>query len=122
MATEKKTKRLPQSTVSPSEVRHIIGGVEVASIPEALARLGIEVGKTSGTIYNLVHGQRRELLPTPIVYGTAYYYPADVLAEVITKVQQNAGAKKEQTAKVSRLVERLKSDPELAEMLLGLLD
>lgn len=122
MATEKRTKRLPQSTISPADIRHIIGGVEVASIPEALARLGIEVGKVSGPIYNLVHGQRKELLPAPIVYGTAYYYPADVLAEAITKVQQNAGAKKEQSAKVSRLVERLKNDPELAEMLLGLLD
>jgi len=122
MATEKQNKRLPKSTISPADIRHIIGGVEVASIPEMLARLGIEVGKTSGPIYNLVHAQRGALLPDPIVYGTAYYYPADVLAEVIATVQQNAGTKKEQSVKMTRLMERLKSNPELAEMLLGLLD
>jgi hypothetical protein len=118
----KEYKRLPQSTVSPADIRHIIGGVEVASIPEMLARLGIEVGKTSGPIYNLVHAQRGALLPDPIVYGTTYFYPADVLAEVVSKVQQNAGTKKEQNVKMTRLMERLKSNPELAEMLLGLLD
>lgn len=123
MATPKQYKRLPQSTISPADIRHIIGGVEVASIPEMLARLGIEVGKkTSGPVYNLVHAQRETLLPAPIVYGTTYFYPADVLAEAVATVQQNAGTKKEQNVKMTRLMERLKSNPELAEMLLGLLD
>lgn len=122
MATKNK-KVFQKPTITASEIRHLIGDTEVASIPEILFRLGISAdGGHSGYVYNTIHAQRDSLLPKPVVYGTAYLYPVDVLTEVVKNVQASAGTKKEQSVKMKRLLEKIKTNPELAEMLLGLLD
>lgn len=123
MATQKTKKFYPKPTITANEIRHIVGDQEVASLPEMLARLNIEVDRaTSGYIYNIIHAQRDKLLPKPIVYGTAYLYPVQELEAVVREIHEKASSKKQNSDKVKRLVDKLKSNPELAEVLLGLLD
>lgn len=124
MADSQKTKKVyPKPTITANEIRHFVGDQEVASLPEMLARLGIEVNrKTSGTTYNTIHAQRDVLLPKPIVYGTAYYYPADELESIVSKIHESLTSKRANSDKVKRLLEKLNASPELAEVLLGLLD
>lgn len=119
----KPKKSYPKATITANEIRHIVGDQEVASLPEMLARLGIETDRTtSGYVYNIIHAQRDKLLPTPIIYGTAYLYPVKELEAVVRSVNEKAHSKKQNSDKVKRLVEKLKTNPELAEVLLGLLD
>ena len=122
-AKPKTKKAYPKPTITANDIRHFVGDQEVASLPEMLARLSIEVDrKTSGYIYNIIHAQREKLLPTPVIYGTAYLYPVKELEEAVRRVQESVGVKKQNSDKVKRLVEKLKTNPELAEVLLGLLD
>lgn len=119
-----KTKKVyPKPTITANEIRHFVGNQEVASLPEMLARLSIEVDRTtSGYLYNTIHAQRETLLPTPVIYGTAYLYPVEELEAIVRKAHDSIGAKKQNSDKVKRLIEKLKTNPELAEVLLGLLD
>jgi hypothetical protein len=121
MAKRQTTKS--KSAITAKQIRHFVDGIEVASLPEMLARLNIEQDRThSGYTYNIIHAQRAKLLPTPVVYGTAFYYPADELEKIILELHEKLSAKRQNTDKVRRLMDKLKSDPELAEVLLGLLD
>ncbi len=124
MANSQKTKKvLAKPTITAKDIRHFIGDQEVASLPEMLARLNIEQDRAhSGYTYNIIHAQRDKLLPKPVVYGTAYYYPVEETEKIILELHSKISAKRQNTDKVKRLMEKLKSDPELAEVLLGLLD
>lgn len=119
-----KEPRTMKPTITANDIRHYIGDSEVASVPEMLTRLGItNLGAAhSGYVYNTINAQKHTLLPKPEIYGTAYLYPVGELERVVLQVQANAGNKKEQTDKMKRLLGKIKSNPELAEMLLGLLD
>ena len=122
-AKPKAKKAYPKPTITANEIRHFVGDQEVASLPEMLARLSIEVDRTtSGYIYNTIHAQRETLLPTPVIYGTAYLYPVNELEAIVRNAYETIGNKKKNNDKVKRLVEKLKTNPELAEVLLGLLD
>jgi hypothetical protein len=122
-AKPKTKKAYPKPTITANDIRHFVGDQEVASLPEMLARLSIEVDrKTSGYIYNTIHAQRETLLPTPSIYGTAYLYPVEELEAIVRKAHDTIGTKRQNNDKVKRLVEKLKTNPELAEVLLGLLD
>ena len=119
----KPKKVYPKPTITANEIRHFVGDQEVASLPEMLARLNIETDRTtSGYLYNTIHAQRETLLPKPVIYGTAYLYPVKEIEAVILSVHAKINSKRQNTDKVKRLVEKLKTNPELAEVLLGLLD
>jgi hypothetical protein len=122
--TAKEKRGSMKPTITAKEIRHYIGDSEIASVPEMLTRMGIytEGNSHSGYVYNTINAQKHTLLPAPVIYGASYYYPVDALEKVVREVQANAGTKKEQTDKMKRLLGKIKSNPELAEMLLGLLD
>jgi hypothetical protein len=127
MATKTKSirKPLPSSTITPQDIRHFVGDMEVATIPEMIARMG---GTTKASVrgdyvYNTLHAGRTTLLPKPEVYGTAYLYPVEPLREAILKVQESLASKKiEKNSDVKQLLAKIQSNPELVKVLLGLLD
>lgn len=127
MTNKKSTKKGvgKTATITPQDIRHFVGDTEVATIPEMIARMG---GKTTASVrgeyvYNTLHTQRNTLLPKPEVYGTAYLYPVEQLKEAILKVQATlAGKAVRKDADVERLLSKIEGKPELAKILLGLLD
>jgi hypothetical protein len=125
MKTTTKTKRMPDSTITPREIRHFIGDTEVASIPEMIARLSSspKPSRRTDLVYNVLHAQRDTLLPKPEVYGTSYFYPIEPLREAILKVKDSLASKTvEKNADVQKLLSKIQSNPELTKVLLGLLD
>lgn len=125
MATKTKRNPLPSSTITPSQIRHFVGDAEVASIPEMIARVnGGAKGSVRGDyIYNVLHASRNVLLPKPEIYGTAYLYPVEPLREAVLKIQESLASKTVQKSPdVQRLLNKIQGNPELAKVLLGLLD
>lgn len=122
--TAKEKRGSMKPTITANEIRHYIGDSEVASVPEMLTRLGLSAEATthSGYVYNTINARKDSLLPKPEIYGTSYLYPVGELEKVVREVHASAGTRKEQTDKMKRLLDKIKSKPELAEMLLGLLD
>jgi hypothetical protein len=123
--TNKKRKPMPESTITPTQIRHFIGDTEVASIPEMVARMsGNSAQKRRGDIvYNVLHSQRHTMLPKPEVYGTSYFYPIEPLREAVLKVKDSLANKSvEKNEDVQKLLSKISSNPELTKVLLGLLD
>lgn len=90
-------------------------------------RLGIPSTRSNIEDYgnptiNGIHSRREELLPTPLRYGSAYYYPIDALNEVIDNYQATVEIKVARNDKLGKLLAKLKESPELLEMLSSLVD
>jgi hypothetical protein len=115
---------MPASTITAKNIRHFVGEVEVASVPEMVARLITEDSAIRpDTIYNIIHAQRTTLLPKPEIYGTSYLYPAEALGKVVLEIQSSLASKAiEKNSDVQKLLSKIKSNPELTKVLLGLLD
>jgi hypothetical protein len=130
MSNKNKTVRtgLKGTRVTAHEIRHFVDGIEVASLPEACMRLGLpSTRKNADDSYanptlNGIHGRREELLPTPYLYGSAYYYPLETLNEVINNYKVNAEVKVARNDKLGKLLAKLKENPELLEMLSSLVE
>lgn len=122
--TTTRTKRMPESTITPTQIRHFIGDTEVASIPEMIARMGgsSTQKRRSDLLYNVVHARRHDLLPKPEIYGTSYLYPVEPLREAVQKVKDSLENRSEKNEEVQKLLSKIKSNPELTKVLLDLLD
>jgi hypothetical protein len=122
--TSSARKPMPASTITAKNIRHFVGEVEVASVPEMVARLITEDSAIRpDTIYNIIHAQRTTLLPKPEIYGTSYLYPAEALGKVVLEIQSSLASKAiEKNSDVQKLLSKIKSNPELTKVLLGLLD
>ena len=119
MSETKKVYKKP--TITANQIRHFVGDVEVASVPETITRLGLEP-KIASTVYNTIHSQRDRLMPDSWVYGSTYFYPAETVAKVVSEVHESIDSKKEQSDTVKRLLSKIRNNPEVAQVLLGLLD
>lgn len=130
MATKSTKRVMPTPTITANDIRHFINGKEYASVPEVIVRLGLGKNlKDAGSLYNLVQANKATLLPKPEVYGYVYLYPVAELEQAVQKVQESLGKKREsalqkqeQNTDIQRLTNKIKSNPELAKVLLGLLD